>query len=199
MGRRKGEDTPAMKRRRLPHAVVVDRSTPWKAADREMIEQHCLRLTNGQEVYHTTKWDRERDHDVYVFHFGEAHQAAAFKHWAWQQRIAQLPAPTFGPSSEQRQAFEDLAIRWGMRTGALRRVLQANRRAYQEGASLSLCHSAAQKALRPFLPPDTSFFDMAQVMVSWAMRKYPRWFHGERRWLLPPEDFPPEDAYPHSD
>ncbi len=197
MGRRKGEDTPAMKRRRMPHAVIVNRDGPFRSADRERIEQHCLRLTNGQEFYSSSKWHEDRD--VAVFHFPEAHQAAAFKDWAWRERIAELPMPKFGPSAEEKAAFEELAIRWGLRTGALRRVVQANRRAYQTGASLLQCHTAAQKALRPFLPPDASFFDMAQVMVSWAMRKHPSWFHGHRREMLPPEDFPPEEAYPHSD
>jgi hypothetical protein len=58
-------------------------------------------------------------------------------------------------------------------------------------------------ALRPYLPPDHGYFDMAQVFVSWAQREHRRWFNGERRFpLMPwenPDDYPPQAAYAHSE
>jgi hypothetical protein len=41
MSRRKGEDTPAKKRRRLPHVAVVEREDPFLRADSEQLEAEC--------------------------------------------------------------------------------------------------------------------------------------------------------------
>ncbi len=62
MSYRKGEDTPAKKRRRMPHVAVIDRDDVMRTADRDELEQVCQRLTNGNEFYIGQR--RQDDHDV---------------------------------------------------------------------------------------------------------------------------------------
>lgn len=151
MGRRKGEDTAARKRRRMPHVAVIDRSEPFRDADRRILEEQCFRITNGQEFHYGMS--RQDDRDVYVVHFAEAHQAQALSDWLRREHFAERPAPKFGPSCEEKHAFEQAALHWGLRTGALRRVVQAYRRAMFDNASKLRCRSAAQEELRRHLPP----------------------------------------------
>jgi hypothetical protein len=172
MGRRKGEDTPAKKRRRLSHVAVVERSEPFAAADARLLEEECRRITNGQEFYRCMRWQIDRD--VHVVHFAEAHQAVALEEWVRRNRFAERPAPKIGPSSAERAAFEAAAVMWGVRTGALRRLV---------------------------LPPAGGYIDMAELFVRWAKREHWHWFYGRRKpsprpWE-DPADYPPADAYPH--
>lgn len=202
MGRRKGEDTPARKRRRLPHVAVIERSAPFRREDLQELKEQCRRNTNGQEFWITTQWRNDRD--VYVVHFAEAHQARTVELWARHERFAERPAPLFGPSQEERAAFEQLAIRWGVRTGALRRVVQAYRRRSLENGSLSQCHTAAQLTLQKYLPPiDAGHFDVAELFVSWAKREHWHWFYDHRKPTLAPwedpDEYPPPWAYAHSE
>lgn len=201
MSRRKGEDTPAKKRRRLPHVADLDREETFRSEDWKQLEEQCSRITNGREFFICQRI--QRDKWMFVVHFAEAHQAKALEDWARRERFSQRPAPKFGPGAEERAAFEIAALAWGLRTGALRRTVQAWRRAYREGRSLLQAHSASQQALRSYLPPDHGYHDMAQVFVSWAQREHGDWFHGHRPQAdhpsRPPEWFPPADAYAHSD
>lgn len=178
MGKRKGEDTPAKKRRRLPFVADLDRAEPFRSEDWRQLREQCRRITNGQEFYICQRV--QRDEWMYVVHFAEEHQAKALEEWNRRERFSQRPVPKFGPTSEERAAFEQAAVAWGIRTGALRRTVQAWRRKSREGGSLLQCHSEAQKALRPYLPPDHGHFDMAQVFVSWAQREHGEWFYGRR-------------------
>ena len=61
MSYRKGEGTPAKKRRRLPHKIVIEREQPFRAIDEAELEAECRRLTNGAKFYH----HMERFGDVY--------------------------------------------------------------------------------------------------------------------------------------
>lgn len=65
--------------------AAIDRLEPFLSADRQRIEEQCKRITNGQELLHSTVWRDERD--VQVVHFGEESHAVAFAKWAWQERI----------------------------------------------------------------------------------------------------------------
>lgn len=196
---RRSTNSYAALRKRLTHETVVGRSEPFRHEDAARVEAALARITNGQEHMRTWRWDGRND--VMVYHFSEASHAEAFKMWAWREKISALPAAQYGPTSEERSAFEEVAIRWGVRTGALRRVVQAYRRTMHEGGSMLRCRTAAQTAYRAELPPaHADRFDVSEIFVSWAMRRYPDWFHGWR----PPaydgsDDFAPQDAYPHSD
>ena len=51
MGRRKGEDTFAMKRRRMPYVVKIKREDPFRAADSREIEAMVRRISAAGEAF----------------------------------------------------------------------------------------------------------------------------------------------------
>lgn len=185
----------------MPHAAVIDRSDPFLAADQQELDEQCFRITNGREFFVTTRWQNDRD--VYVVHFAEAHQAKALEEWVKRTRFYARPKPRYGPSEEERAAFEQEALAWGTRTGALRAVVQAYRRRHHASANMMQCQTAAEQMLRRYLLPEGhGYYNVATVLVSWAMRKHTAWFFGSRRIVTRPPaepDFPPPDAYPHSE
>jgi hypothetical protein len=197
MSHRKGEDSPAKKRRRMPHVAVIDRNDAMRTADREELEQVCRRLTNGNEFYIGQR--RQDDHDVYVVHFAEEHQAEALDRWLKEARFAARPGPP-RQSVADRAAHEAAVLRWGFRTGAVRRVVQAYRR--EMGASLYRALGAAHKELALYRLPE-GLGDPAQVFIAWAQREHWHWFFHWRKltglWHLEPDWAPAQDACPHSE
>lgn len=196
---RRSTNSYALLRKRLTHETVICRSEPFRRDDEAKVDAAIARITNGQE--HLRTWRREERQDVMVYLFGAASQADAFRDWARREKIDRLPAARYGPTSEERTAFEDVAVRWGVRTGALRRIVQAYRRTMHGGGSMLRCHTAAQLAYQAELPPEhCERFAVGQVLVGWAMRLYPDWFHGHRRPSFEAEaDYAPQDAYPHTE
>jgi hypothetical protein len=106
----------------------------------------------------------------------------------------------FGPTPEEAAAFEESALAWGFRTGALRRVIQAFR---HETGSLTRQWSAAHQMVARYQMPEGRSFDVAAVFISWAQKHHWHWFHGRREPanspFRPPDWYPPDDAYPHSE
>ena len=197
MSYRKGEDTPAKKRRRLPHKVIIERTQPFRAADKAELEAECRRITNGAEFHHAM----ERFGDVYwhVVRFASEHQANAFRVGAQRYHFARRPAPQFGPPAEERAVFRDAVLLWGLRTGAIRRVLQAWRNA--PGSSMQRW-SAAQTALAAYRMPKGPD-DIVGIFIDWARENHWHWLHRQRHpgWL-PFDEFHwviPQSAYAHSD
>src|SRR5262245_45437918 len=89
---RKGEDTPAKKRRRLTFRVVIeDREEPFRAADRDELEAECRRITNGAEFLYNM--ERNGDRYEHVVRFGAEHPAATLADWLRRERFAQRPVP----------------------------------------------------------------------------------------------------------
>ena len=195
MSYRKSEDTPAKKRRRLPFKAVIERDEVFRLADRDELDAECRRLTNGAEFYYSM--DRFGDHYWHVVRFGSQHQAEALDLWLRRNRFAERPAPKFGPSPEEKTAFEQAALVWGLRTGAVRRIVQAFR---NTSGSLTQQWSAAESVAHSYRMPEGN---VAQVLVSWAMKHHYHWFFRERRPALllleNPDDYPPPNAYPHSE
>lgn len=191
-------DSAAKRSRRLPHVVDLERDEPFRAEDRDQLLAQCARITNGQEF-----WFGQDRSWHYVVQFSEPHHAEALKHWLWQERFMSRPFVKFGPSREEHETFAREIVAWGLRTGALRRVLSAYRRAYQEGQSLTKCHSIAQQALGPYLPPNTTYFNPARVMTCWGEVHHGDWIEGRRMPATVPATAPewcaPDDAYPHSE
>lgn len=196
MSYRKGEDTYAKRRRRLPCKVIIEREKPFRSFDTDELEAECRRITNGAEFLHTM----ERFGDVYwhVVRFAVEHQAEAFREWLHRTRFDQRPVPQFGPTAQEQAAFEQAALVWGFRTGAIRRSLQAFRRTK---GSLMQQHSAAQDVIHAYTPPQG--MDIANVFLDWVNKHHWHWFHGYRTPtdspFRPPDWYPPHDAYPHSD
>ena len=101
MSYRKGEDTPAKKRRRLGLRVVIeDREEPFRAADRDELEAECRRITNGPEFFYNM--ERNGGRYEHVVRFAAEHQAAALADWLRRERIAEPPAPRYAPTAEER-------------------------------------------------------------------------------------------------
>ena len=197
MSRRKGEDTPARKRRRLPFKVIIEREEPFLEADRNELEAECRRITNGAEFYHCMS--RFGDKYWHVVHFGSEHQADAFKSAVHHCDFARRPAPEYGMPLEEKRAFTEAALLWGVRTGAIRRVLQAYR---NTPGSLMQQHWAARHMLTMYRMPDGRG-DILHVFLDWVNEHHWHWFNRQRHpgWL-PFEEFHwviPQDAYPHSE
>ena len=144
--------------------------------------------------------EREGDLCLHVVRFPAEHQAAMLADWLRRERFAERLAPRFGPTPEEAGAFEESALAWGLRTGAIRRVIQAFR---HETGSLTRQWSAAHQMLARFRMPEGAGHDAARVFIIWAQRHHFSWFHGRReraRDTLWSDDwFPPAEAYPHSD
>lgn len=197
MSYRKGEDTPAKKRRRLPHKVIIEREEPFCAADETELEAECRRITNGAEFYHCM----ERFGDVYwhVVHFASEHQADAFRSVAHHRGFMRRPVPQFRPPAAERAAFREAALLWGFRTGAIRKVLLAWR---NTPGSLTRQWSAAHQMVAAYHPPQ-GHDDIAGIFFDWARENHWHWLHRQRHpgWL--PFDelhwVMPQDAYAHSD
>ena len=197
MNRRKGEDTAAKKRRRLPFRVVLEREEPFCLADDREIEAECRRITNGAEYWR----GMQRIDGVYrhVVHFAAEHQAEAFRDAAHRSGYAKRPVPQFGPAVEEREAFKQAVLLWGFRTGAIRRVLKAWR---NTPGSLTQRWSAAQQMVAAYRPPQGPG-DIADVFVQWCVEHHPYWLeHRPTPGWLPFDEFHwviPQGAYPHSD
>lgn len=197
MSYRKGEDTPAKKRRRLPFTVVIEREEPFRDVDQKELEAECRRVTNGAEFYHCMA--RFGDAYWHVVHFSAEHQAEAFKALARHCAFERRPAPQFGPPLEERRAFAEAALLWGFRTGAIRRVLQAYR---NTSGSLMQQDSAGRKMLANYRMPE-GHGDIMLVFLNWVSVNHPYWFNRRPHpgWL-PFDEFHwvvPQDAYPHSE
>jgi len=199
MSRRRGGDTPAKKRRRLPFVVVLEREEPFCEADRCEIDAACLRITNGAEYYHGMScFDLKYWH---VFHFSSQQQADAFKRIAWDGKYAQRKVPRRGPTQEEREAFRQAVMLWGFRTGAIRRVLQAWR---NTRGSLLQQHTAAQSMVAGYRVPEGPL-DIVNVFLEWANEHHWYWLNRRRKppgwlswddhdhWVIP------QNAYSHSE
>jgi hypothetical protein len=132
--------------------------------------------------------------------FSQQHQADALRDWLHRQRFAQRPVPKFGPTPEERAAFEQVALAWGFRTGAIRRVVQAFR---NEPGSLMRQWSAAHQMLARYRMPEDGGHDAARVFITWAQKHHWHWFFRRREHadnpFRPADWSPPAEAYPHSE
>ena len=65
--RRKGEDTFAMKRRRMPYVAKIKRDDPFRSADRREIEAMVKRIAAAGETFSIAGW--REDAGFLLFHF----------------------------------------------------------------------------------------------------------------------------------
>jgi hypothetical protein len=196
MSRRRGGDTPARKRRRLPFVVVIEREEPSLDADQREIDAACLRITNGAEYYHgMSRFDLKYLH---VFHFGSRQQADTFRRIAWDGDYVRRPV-LHRPTPQEREAHRQTVMLWGFRTGAIRRVLRAWR---NTRGSLHQQNVAGQLMVASYRVPEGDR-DVLHIFLEWAGEHHWHWLHGrshpgwlpfdELHWVIP------QDAYPHSD
>lgn len=86
MSYRKGEDTPAKRRRRLPFkAVVEEREEPFLAVDLHQLEAECRRITNGAEFLYSMERNGDRyEHVVQCLSSNAIYFVANFAPWTSQ-------------------------------------------------------------------------------------------------------------------
>jgi hypothetical protein len=89
--RRKGEDTFAMKRRRMPYVAELKRDDPFQAADRREIEAMVKRIAAAGETFSIAGW--REDAGFLLFHFSTWAKARAMQHWIDRSGIAHRPMP----------------------------------------------------------------------------------------------------------
>ena len=197
MSYRKGEDTFAKKRRRLPFKVLIDRTEPFCRADEQELEAECRRITNGAEFLHSM--ERTGSEYWHVVRFGSEHQAEAFRSFVHRSELMRRPVPQYGPSKAEREAFRQKVMLWGFRTGAIRRVLKAWR---NTRGSLTQCDTAARNVIETYRVPE-GCDSILTIFIEWCAENHPGWLeHRPPPGWLPFEEFHwvmPQDAYPHSE
>ena len=89
MGRRKGEDTFAAKRRRMPFMAKIKRDDPFGISDSRETDGNCRRIAAASEWISTAGW--REDAGFRVFPFTTWAKARAMQHWIDCSGIAHRP------------------------------------------------------------------------------------------------------------
>lgn len=181
MGRRKGEDTIAAKKRRMPFVAKIRREDPFRPQDEREITAACKRVAAASESMSLAGW--REDSGYRLFYFTTWAKARAMQHWIDRSGIAHRPMPKLGLTAEEQaeRKREDLA--WGLETGAVRDVVQAYRRARHAGDSELTAMNAAAAAAHALGRPGERIESTAKVLVEWAITHHRDWFYR----FLPPE------------
>jgi len=90
--RRKGEDTFAMKRRRVPYVAKIKREAPFRPADTHEIEAMVRRNRGGGGDVFDCRVGEE--YGCRPFHFDTWAKARAMRHWIDRSGIAHRLMPT---------------------------------------------------------------------------------------------------------
>src|SRR5882672_12865362 len=99
MGRRKGEDTIAAKRRRMPYIAKIRREDPFRPEDAREVEAACRRIAASSEFTVLAGWREGSGYRVY--HFTTWAKARAMQHWIDRSGIANRPMPKLGATPEE--------------------------------------------------------------------------------------------------
>jgi hypothetical protein len=99
MGRRKGEDTVAAKKRRMPFVAKIKRDDPFRPEDEREIQAMCRRIAAASEWMILAGWREDAGHRV--FHFTTWSKARAMQHWIDRSGIARRPMPKLGLTGEE--------------------------------------------------------------------------------------------------
>lgn len=89
---RKGEDTFAMKRRRMPYVAKIRRDDPFRVADAREVDAMVRRIAAAGE--HFAIAGSREDAGFLLFHFATWAKARAMQHWIDRSGIAGRPMPT---------------------------------------------------------------------------------------------------------
>jgi len=166
MGRRRGEDSIASKKRRMPFVAKIKRDDPFRPEDEREIEAMCRRIAAAGEFMVLAGW--REDAGFRVFHFPTWAKARAMQHWIDRSGIAYRPMPRLGETPQEREERRREALAWGLETGAVHAVVQAYRQARDRGESeLTAFNAAADTALALGRPLDR-VNDTARALIDWA-------------------------------
>jgi len=166
MGKRKGEDSIASKKRRMPYVAKIKRDDPFCPDYEREIEAMCRRIAAAGEFMVLAGWRDEAG--FRVFHFPTWAKARAMQHWIDRSGIAHRSMPKLGETAEERAEQRREALAWGLNTGAARAIVQAYRQARQRGESeLTAFNTAADAALALGRTLD-QVNDTTRVLIDWA-------------------------------
>jgi hypothetical protein len=172
MGRRKGEDTFAAKKRRMPFVAKIRREDPSRPEDSREIQAMCRRIAAASEWMALSGW--REDAGFVVYHFTTWAKARAMQHWIDRSGIAHRPMPKLGLTAEEIAERRRLALAWGLKTGAVRDIVQAYRRAKHSGDSDLTAFNAAAAALGR---PGGEVQDTTRALLDWAIEHHREWFY----------------------
>jgi hypothetical protein len=175
MARRKGEDTPDRKRRRMPFMAKIRRDDPFRSADLREIDAMCRRIAAASEYCSFAGW--REDTGYLVYHFTTWAKARAMQHWIDRSGIAHRPMPKLGPTPQEVAEEKRQALAWGMETGAVRDVVQAYRRARHAGDGELTAFNAACDVAKALGRPSGEVQHTAKVLLEWAMDNHREWFY----------------------
>jgi len=146
MGKRRGEDSIASRKRRMPYIAKIKRDDPFRPQDEREIQAMCKRIAAAGEYMTLAGW--REDAGYRVFHFATWAKARAMQHWIDRSSIAHRPLPKLGETAEEKAARKQEALDWGLQTGAVHRIVQAYRQARDRGESELTAFNAAADAAR---------------------------------------------------
>jgi len=175
MGRRKGEDTVAAKKRRMPFVAKIKRDDPFRPEDEHEIQAMCRRIAAADEFMSLAGW--REDAGYRVFHFPTWAKARAMQHWIDRSGIAHRPMPKLGLTAEEIARRKRQALAWGMETGAIRGIVQAYRRARHRGDSELTSFNAAVEVAKTLGRPNGEVQETTRVLLDWAIEHHREWFY----------------------
>ena len=171
MGRRKGEDTIAAKRRRMPYVAKLRRVDPFKPEDAREVEAACRRVAAASEFMVLAGWREDSDYRVYYFITWA--KARAMQHWLDRSGIAHRPMPKLGPTAEEVAERKRKALAWSLRTGAARPILDAYRQARQAGDAELTAFNAACDVAKAMGRPTGEVQVTVRTLLEWARARLP--------------------------
>lgn len=176
MSRRKGEDTSAMKQRRMPFVAKIKREDQWHSADSAEIHAMCKRIAASAEFCSFAGWARE-DVGFKVIHFTTWAKARAMQHWIDRSGIAHRPVPKTGQTREELEAEKREAIEWALATGAGRRIAQAYRQKAATGAGHISAMCAAYDVAKAAGCKISGLNQAVESILQWVRDNHGGWFN----------------------
>jgi hypothetical protein len=175
LGRRKGEDTIAAKKRRMPFVAKIRREDPFRPEDEREIQAACRRVAAASEFMSLAGW--REDAAYRVFYFTTWAKARAMQHWIDRSGIAHRPMPKLGLSREEIAERKREALKWGLETGAMRDVVQTYRRARHRGDGELTALNEAATVAKALGRPNGKVQDTVRVLIDWAIEHHRDWFY----------------------
>jgi hypothetical protein len=166
MGRRRGEDSIASRKRRMPYVAKIKRDDSLLPEDEREIEAMCRRIAAAGEFMALAGW--RDDAGFRVFHFPTWAKARAMQHWIDRSGIVHRPMPKLGETPQEREERKREALTWGLKTGAVWAIVQAYRQARDRGESELTAFNAAADAALALSRPLDKINDTARVLIDWA-------------------------------
>lgn len=185
MGRRKGEDTLAAKKRRMPFVAKIRREDPFRPGDEKEIAAACRRVAAAAEFMSLAGW--REDAGYRVIYFTTWAKARAMQHWIDRSGISGRPMPKLGLTAEELAERRREALAWGLHTGdsgpdsgpdsgVLREVVRVYCRARRAGDSELTATNAAADLVHALGRPNERANETVRVLLDWASRHHPEWF-----------------------